>query len=97
MYMSQNKVIFRVFRRANCPIEGFCCCDLEFAQMLESGKPLYLLLWNGMISGRNSGVLEVYRHKISIAKIMGYAGDSRRTFNDAWNHTKFTGKWKEKS
>jgi len=93
--MTQNKVT-RVFRRANCPIEGFRCCDLKSIQMPESGKPLYLLLWNVMVSGRNSGVLQVYRRKISIAKIMGYAGDLRRMFNDAWNHRKLMGNWQAK-
>jgi hypothetical protein len=95
--MTQNKVIFRLFRRANCHIEGFCCCDLKSVQMPESGKPLYLLLRNVMISGRNSGLLEVYRHNISIAKIMGYANDLRRMFNDALNHSKLMWNWKAKS
>lgn len=47
--------------------------DLKFVQMLESGKPLYLL-----------------RHKISIAKIMGYAGDLRKMFNDACSFKKLS-------
>ena len=64
--------------------------------MPESGKPLYILLWDAMISGRNSGVLEVYRHKISIAKIMRYAADLRRMFNNAY-HIKLMGNWKAKS
>ena len=64
--------------------------------MLESGKPLYLLLWNGMISGRNSGVLGVHRHKISIAKIMRYAADLRRMFNNTY-HRKLMENWKAKS
>ena len=64
--------------------------------MPESGKPLYILLWDAMISGRNSGVLEVYRHKISIAKIMRYAADLWRMFNNAY-HSKLRGNWKSKS